>query len=166
MLAAEAPPAPSGAPSRTRRALAWTLAAFAFLLPLSIAGLNAAAVALTGFVLWRGVSGEDVPWSRALVPFSLALAAYVLVAAAVSALGVDPGVSFKQLFKDVHKVWLAFLLLVALRLGGTRSLSRALGWGCAAAAVYGIGQALFLRMKVAPNEVVVIRAHGFVHPVI
>jgi O-antigen ligase len=156
--AAPAPRAPT-----PRAALSWALAAFAFVAPLSIAGLNAAAAAVTLLLLACVCSGDGAPWNAALTPFSAALAAYFAVAVVVSALGVDPSVSFGQLHKDFHKLWLLWLLLVALRLAGTRSLARALGWGCAVASVYGIGQALLLRTA---GGTALVRAHAFVHPLI
>jgi O-antigen ligase len=149
-------PRPSPAPA----SLGWALSATALALPLSIAGLNAGAAAVSLLLLWCAFKGERLPWSFALTPFSAALAAYFLAGVIVSALGVAPSVSFREVHKDLHKVWLALALLVALRAAGTRRLSRALGWGCAAAAVYGIAQALLLK-----NGAFMARAHGFSHPV-
>ena len=155
--ATEAAPRPSSA----LPALGWALAAFALVLPLSIAGLNAGAGAVTALLLWCALRGERVPWSFALTPFTAALGAYFLAGLLVSALGVSPKVSFHEVHKDLHKVWIAFALLAALRAAGTQRLSRALGWGCAAAAVYGIGQALLMKT----GTPFMARAHGFSHPV-
>lgn len=148
-------------PSAPLSALAWALAAFALVLPLSIAGLNAGAGAVSALLLWCAFKGEELPWTFAVTPFSVSLAAYFLAAVLVSALGVSPSVSFREVHKDLHKVWLVWVLLVAMRAAGTRRLSRALGWGCAAAAAYGIGQAVLVRTAAG----LMTRAHAFAHPV-
>ena len=114
-------------------------------------------------MLWCDFSGEKVPWTRAVTPFSTALAAYFAVAVVVSAAGVDPRLSFSQLYRDFHKVWLAWVLLTSLRLTLPGKVPAFLGAGATAAAIVGIGQTLFERQ--APGSTAWVRAHGFVHPV-
>jgi O-antigen ligase len=146
---------------RTDTALLCAVLALCAALPLSIACINIAAAALTVLLLWSDFSGKPVPWDRALTAFSAALAGYFVAAAIVSAAGVDPSVSFRQLNKDFHKLWLLWLMLTALPLAGSRRLPAALGAGATAAALVGLGQSLFMR---SPSGKM-LRASGFVHPV-
>ena len=145
-----------------REALQWVLVAFCAALPVSIASVNIAAGALTVLVLLADAAGEDVKWDRALNGLSYALIAYFAVAALVSATGVAPRVSFGQLNKDFHKIWLLWLLLASLSLADERRGLPAFGVGLAAVAAVGVAQALVIRQ--AGGDWV--RAHGFVHPVI
>lgn len=150
-----------------RAALTWTLLAFCAMLPLSIAGINGTAALLPLLLLVSTLSGDSMPWKHAVTPFSAALLAYCAVAALVSAAGVDPAVSVTQLAKDFHKLWLLWLLLVSLPLADTRRLPVALGGACLVSAIYGIGQALLLRVPLnAAGGTAWLRAHGFVHPVV
>ncbi|MDE2237432.1 MAG: O-antigen ligase family protein, partial [Elusimicrobia bacterium] len=135
--------------------------ALAATLPVSIAGVNCLAVALTALLLWMNSSGDRLPWRAVATPFSAWLLAYFCVAIVVSAAGVDPATSWPMLHKDLHKLWLTALLLAALPLADRKRLWPALGTGFTLIAAAGIAQTLLLRMP----DGTMIRAHAFVHPV-
>ena len=148
---------------KPKDAVSWTLLFFCAAAPVSIAGLNLAAGALTAALLWAWFAGAGAPWRAAKNPLVYALIAYVAVAAICSAFGVAPETSFAMLYKDLHKLWLLALLLVALSWTRPKRAYAALGLGLVLISVVGIGQVLFLRTgDLVYSEV---RARGFVHPV-
>ncbi len=143
-----------------REVVAWTLAALCAAAPISIAGINIAAGALTLLVLLADASGEDVRWDRGLGSFSYALIAYFLAAALVCATSIAPAVSFHQLNKDFHKLWIFWLVIAGAGLAEAGPALLAFGAALIGVSALGIGQALILREGETWT-----RAHGFIHPV-
>lgn len=154
-------PAPPDSPWR-RQALCWALLGLCAALPVSIAGFNAAAAAVTVLLLWSDFAGDRPPWNQALTRFSAALAVYCAAAAIVSAASVAPALSFHRLHKDLHKAWLLWLLLVALDFARPRLEIAFIAAGCLIIAVVGICQTAFLTMS---HNTMWVRAHAFTHPV-
>lgn len=144
------------------RAAALALALAALSLPLSIFAMNAALALLLFCVLaaWTKGRGPELPWA----PASWTLAAYLAAFLIASIAGLGPELSLKALPKELHKLGLVLAVHAAFRLAAARPprAAWALGAGFSAAALVGIGQALFVRQ--AGGELWT-RAHGFVHPV-
>jgi O-antigen ligase len=112
-------------------------------------------------LIWAAAAGQKPDWSPAASPVTKALAFYCAVAVVVSVTALVPRVSFGQFNKDAHKLCLTALLLVALRRADQKHVPRALAAGAIAAALYGIGQSVFLRRS---DGVSWERAQGFTHP--
>lgn len=139
------------------------LALCALLLPVSIAGSNIALglLALALALRW----GRD--WQRVRAAWSRepALAVLLLYAGAgllAAAFSDAPAESVRDGIKDLHRVWALGLFVAALALEPNAPLRPALGLSFAAMALYGLAQTAF---GTGPNGMMV-RAHGFVHPVV
>ena len=161
-MRAERPPV---APERrakldVREAVAWTLVGLCAAAPVSIAGINIAAGVLTLLILVADFRGEGVRWDRGLNSFSYALIGYFLAAALVCAMSLAPAVSFHQLNKDFHKLWIFWLVIAAGGLAEEGPGVLAFGAALLGVAAFGIGQSLFERAGDTW-----IRAHAFIHPV-
>ncbi|MDD5629065.1 MAG: O-antigen ligase family protein [Elusimicrobia bacterium] len=83
--------------------------------------------------------------------------------AATALTGVDPARSLGDLHKDLHKVWVFFAVLLALRAAGPCRLPEAMGLGFAFVAAWGIAQSAPSLLHRSGGDWV--RAHAFVHPV-
>lgn len=145
---------------RAPAALPLALGAFCLALPVSVAGANIAAGLLAAVLIAWGLSGADVPWRAALNPACLALSVYCAAAAVVSLCGVDSARSLGLLSKDIHKLWILTLLLVALAAQQPPRLHFHLfaSWGVVA--VIGLGQA-----AASVGGPYWARPRAFVHPV-
>lgn len=148
-----------------RRALAVSLAALAFALPLSIAGTNVALGFLTLALIWSLSAGDGD--SRAALRYALrspvfiALAAYVAWEAVSALGGVDPAASLRLWPKDLHKIWVFLAVWAALSEAGDGAVAPAMGAGLGVHALVGLVQGLTALL----DRTGAVRAHGFVHPV-
>jgi hypothetical protein len=138
--------------------LSWALFLLTVTLPLSIGAMNVALALVTLAVMLRGRKAD---WREALGAPAACLLVYVLISALVAAAGEDPARSVRHVPKDLHKLWVAVVLAAALRLAPRARCAEGLALGFTAAAVVGLGQALFVRGGGGEW----IRAHAFVHPV-
>ncbi|MDE2142714.1 MAG: O-antigen ligase family protein [Elusimicrobia bacterium] len=148
-----------------RRALAVSLAALAFALPLSIAGTNIALGILTLALLWS-LSADDGGSCAALraalrSPVFAALAAYAAWEAISALGGVDPAASLGLWPKDLHKIWVFLAVWAALAEAGDGLVAPAMGAGLGLHALVGLVQGLTALF----DRTGAVRAHGFVHPV-
>lgn len=163
-----------------RRALAFSLAAFAFLAPLSIAGLNAGLAAVSAALLWCLASPADAPRVRAALrdaarsPAFWALAALALWEPISGLGGLDPAGSLRLWPKDLHKLWAYLALWAAVAAADGAAPGAALGAGFGLHALVGVGQGVvewvrgWLSVHAAGADrkmMFTVRAHGFVHPV-
>lgn len=142
--------------------------AIAFLTPLSIAWMNVGLGILTGVLVLLAASGYEMPWRRAIDASFQLVCVYVAVGALVSLAGVAPLHSLRLLPKEFHKLWVLFILNLALALRPSPRAYLAFSAGMAAIALVGIFQvadAMLWGAHGLDRTVLVIRAHGFVHPV-
>jgi O-antigen ligase len=143
--------------------VAAALALCALVLPVSIAGSNIALALLALALLFR--ARRDGALILRVWRSEPALAALVLYGGAgllAAALSAAPSASLRDAVKDFHRLWSLGLFAAALALEPETPLRPALGLSFGAIALYGIVQAVF---RVRP-ESALIRAHGFVHPVV
>lgn len=132
---------------------------FCLLLPLTIAGMNLSAGVLTALLFFTAASGKDPGFRHVLKPFMGCLLFYFACAAVSALAGVDPKASLPAWGKDLHKLWLSVILLIALGSDPEPRAYRALGLGFSAIALIGLWQAGF------SGGGGWARPHGFVHPV-
>jgi O-antigen ligase len=148
-----------------RRALSYCLAALAFILPLSIAGTNAALAALSLAWLWlfavdrRSALSSLTETARS--PVFLALGAYAVWFLIASLAGLDPAASLRLWPKDVHKVWAFLAIGAALAAADAVSVRGPFAFGFGLHAAIGVLQT----SREWINGVEHPRAHGFLHPV-
>lgn len=135
--------------SATERFLAAALAALAIILPVSIAGANIALALVTAALLAHMVSGRPLAWRAAWTPEAWCLCLYLAVAALTSLTSVLPARSLHNLPKDIHKLWVFFVLLLALRAADTRRLPAAMAAGFIFIASYGIARSCWESLQVA-----------------
>lgn len=130
------------------------------LLPVSIAGINAAAGLLSLLILY---AGDRRSLKRSLGPVVLVLLGYAAVTLIAALAGEDPQGSMVFVRKELHKAWIAFVLTAALsRVGGSRTFE-AFAAGTALVSVIGIVQAL--GGDPGRWDGALPRASGFIHPV-
>jgi len=146
-----------------RSFVAVALVLCAVLLPISIAlsnivlGLVSAAVFIR---LWKDGERVTDAWRRE--PLMGALLLYAAAGLAAALLSNSPLESQRDAIKDLHRLWALGIAVAALALDPEAPLGPALGLSFGAMALYGIGQTAF---GGRPDGVLV-RAHGFVHPVV
>ena len=146
-----------------RSPLSTALALCALLLPVSIAGTNAALGLLTVALAFRARrDGRHIIAAWLSEPALAALALYAVVGLIAAAASSAPAASLHDAAKDLHRFWALGLFVGALALEPKAPLRPALGVSLGAIALYGVVQAVF---GVQPDEQMV-RAHGFVHPVV
>ncbi|MCM2304435.1 MAG: O-antigen ligase family protein [Elusimicrobia bacterium] len=148
-----------------RRALSFGLAALAFALPLSIAGVNAALAAISLAWIWL-FANDRRPAAAALVaiarsPAFIALAAYAGWALVASLSSLDPAASLRLWPKDAHKLWAFLAIGVALIAADKIRVAMPLAAGLGLHAAVGVVQAGSEWIAGAAR----VRAHGFLHPV-
>ncbi|MEK7745283.1 MAG: O-antigen ligase family protein, partial [Elusimicrobiota bacterium] len=136
------------------------LSLFCLALPLSIAGANIGWALVLAAMFYRLRQGKPPAWSAARGALEIPLWAYFAAAVLTALLGLDPARSFRSINQEAHKVWLYYLLSIALASSSSRLPSGALAAGFALASLTGIAQALTGALSGAP-----VRAHAFVHPV-
>lgn len=141
--------------------MAVALAAFCLALPLSIAGINIAAGALAVLVLKAALSGRPPRWEALRQPAMKALLLYCAAGLIASLAGQDPSRSLPLVVKDLHKVWILGLLLLALSLSPSPQAYQPLAAGFSLAAVVGLWQ---VATQTTGSDAW-LRAHAFVHPV-
>ena len=143
--------------------VAAALALCALLLPVSIAGSNVALALLALALLGRARrDGSRVLRSWRAEPALAALALYAGAGLLAAVLSAAPGASLHDAVKDLHRLWALGLFTAALALEPEAPLRPALGLSFGAMAVYGIAQT-FLGGR---TNGMLLRAHGFVHPVV
>ena len=151
-------------PDLARRAGSFAICAFAATVPLTIAGANMSwgllAASLTALFAVKG----EVRWASRKSALENPLLFFLAVSILTTALGTDPAHSIRYTHQDVHKVWIYYLLMVAIASCPTRAWKAWLTAGFAVAAVIGIAQAVPTFFLHIPAEQKV-RAHAFVHPV-
>lgn len=136
------------------------LSLFGSALPLSIAGANMGWALVLAALLYRRRLGDRPAWSAARGALELPLWAYLAAAVLTALLGLDPARSMRSMNQEAHKVWLYYLLSIALAAGSSRLPLAALAGGFAFASLTGIAQVFTGALSGAP-----VRAHAFVHPV-
>ena len=146
-----------------RSFVAVALVLCALLLPISIALSNIALglVSLAVIIRLPKDGGRVVAaWrSEPMMTMLLLYAAAGLIAALMSG---APAESQRDAIKDLHRLWPLAITAAALALDPEAPLGAALGLSFGAMALYGIGQTVFGGRP----EGVLVRAHGFVHPVV
>lgn len=148
-------------PPSTNRLVSVALCLFLAAVPLTIAGMNLAAGLLTlalGAAAWRERSWR---WDKSWSPPVAALAAYAAVGLLSAAVSADPESSLRCAAKDLHKVWIALILLQAFSRSQGPWHERAAAASFAALAAIGLWQVATERT----GDEAWRRAHGFVHPV-
>ncbi|MBI5883901.1 MAG: O-antigen ligase family protein [Elusimicrobia bacterium] len=150
-----------------RRKLSYATISLCLTLPITIAGINISAGLMTATLLWVLIRGEKGPLRAALIPANYALWAYFGAAIIVSVMAVDSSRCWGDLQRDLHKLWVFSLFLVALTAEPAPKSHLALAAAFLFAAGVGIFQALTQRVgEGVPWEVMTrMRAHAFVHPV-
>ncbi|MBI4677700.1 MAG: O-antigen ligase family protein [Elusimicrobia bacterium] len=151
----------------SRRKLSYALISLCLTLPLTIAGMNISAALLTATLLWLLVRGEKLPWRAALIPANYALWVYFAVALLVSAMAVDTSRCWPDIQRDLHRLWVFPLFLVAFAAAPSPRGHLAMAASFLFAAGVGVFQALTQRVgENVPAELMTrMRAHAFVHPV-
>lgn len=155
----------TAAPSFTGRILSASLLALAFALPISIAGTNIALAVITAGLLAHLAAGKVLDWRGIWTPVTWCLCLYCAVAVLTAFTGVLPSRSMHNLHKDFHKLWVYFVLLLALRASPAKGLPAAMAAGFVFVAAYGIAhsgltsyQGLLTYQTIKAWE----RVHGFV----
>lgn len=147
-----------------RSAAALAIAAFAAAAPLTIAGANVSWGLLAAALLALAANGGGIRWDARKSVLENPLIFFLAVSVLTSALGTNPGHSFRYTNQDVHKLWIYYLFMVGLASCPAANWKRWLAAGFSVAAVIGIWQAaptFFLEIAAERK----IRAHAFVHPV-
>lgn len=143
--------------------VAAALALCALTAPVSIAGMNAALALLSAALLLRARSdGKRIAAAWRSEPALGALLLYAGAGLAAGALSASPEASLRDAAKDLHRVWTLGLFTAALALQPEAPLRPAFGLAFGAMALLGICQAVFG----SAADGTMMRAHGFVHPVI
>lgn len=148
---------------RSLSPVAAALALTALVLPVSLAGTNIALAALAAAVLLR--ARGDLGRLRAAWTSGPAMAAIGLYAAAgltAALFGADPHAALRDALKDGHRVWALGLFIAAVALEPEAPVMQSLAAGLGSMALYGVVQTAF---GGTPHGNMV-RAHGFVHPVV
>lgn len=143
---------------------ALTAAAILFCLavPLSIAGMNLSAALMAAFLIYECRNeGRPDPHKLAGPPL-YALGAYLAAGLLAAAFAIDHSKSTTLLGKDVHKLFVFSLFMLALPRLSLKRLTPALAISFLALALYGIAQSLTQRQE---DSTYWVRAHAFVHPV-
>ena len=144
--------------------IACALCAFALLVPFTIAGANLAWGAVLVALLFAARKGRKLDFAAARGALKIPLWLYVAAALASVAFGVAPLHSLRYLHQDVHKLWLYYLLSIALASTAAKPpLEACLAAGFSLAGLVGIAQSL--HALATGNLAGFARAHAFVHPV-
>lgn len=147
--------------SLTPISAAFALCAIA--LPVSIAGTNIALVLLSAALLVRArADGRRIAAAWRAEPVLACLLLYSGIGLAAALLSDSPAAAFHDVMKDLHHLWALGLFIAALELEPAAPLRAAFGLSFAAIALFSIGQSLFGERP----DAMLIRAHGFVHPVV
>lgn len=148
---------------RTLTPVSAALALCAVVLPVSIAATNIALALLSAALLARARSGGKAVWSAwRAEPALAALLLYAGAGLAAAALSDFPAPSLRDAMKDLHRAWALGLFAAALALEPEAPLRAAFGLSFGTAAVFAISQSA---LGGRPDGMMV-RAHGFVHPVV
>ena len=143
--------------------VAAALALCALALPVSIAGSNIALALLALALLARARrDGARILRTWRAEPALAALIVYGGVGLLAAALSAAPAASLRDAAKDFHRLWSLGLFAAALALEPEAPLRPALGLSFGVMALYGIAQTVFGGRP----EGLMVRAHGFVHPVV
>ena len=149
--------------------LDYSLLGLAGVLPICIAGTNLALGLASAALLLGVVCGVERPaWHRAWIPAVWCVGLYCAVSILTSLTAISPVISLHDMRKDLHKLWVIVLLLLALPSARTRRISQALAVSFAFIASYGIAQSCLGSWQSHLNggaSWVWTRAHGFIHPV-
>ncbi|MEK7742819.1 MAG: hypothetical protein AAB578_00390, partial [Elusimicrobiota bacterium] len=105
------------------------LSLFCLALPLSIAGANIGWALVLAAMFYRLRQGKPPAWSAARGALEIPLWAYFAAAVLTALLGLDPARSFRSINQEAHKVWLYYLLSIALASSSSRLPSGALAAG-------------------------------------
>ncbi len=143
--------------------VALVLALCAILLPITIAGSNLA-LGLLNFLLVLRIR-KDGPRMLAALRAEPMIAAIVLYAAVgmISAIfSSAQAASMHDAYKDMHRFWALSLFIAALSVEPKTPLLQVMGLSFGAMALFGIYQTAFT----ADPSWKLVRAHGFVHPVV
>jgi O-antigen ligase len=151
--------------------LSCAIIAMGLTLPVTIAGMNISAGLMTAALLCVLISlhlSQDRPlWRTALIPANRALWVYFCVAVLVSFMAVDSSRSWPELPRELHKLWVFALFLMAFA-----AVPAPRGhWSLAAAFFFASGMGIYQAMTQRVGEGVPwelmtrMRAHAFVHPV-
>lgn len=156
----------------TQRSLTLALTAVALTLPVSIAGANIALGLLTAALAAHAALGGHLDWRRAWVPAVWAISLYCAVAVLAAVTGVSPAASLRNLYKDVHKLWVLLILLLAFRAAPAWRRPAALAAGFFFIASFAILRSCYDSYQSFHQDAVFygyhrvwVRAHGFIHPV-
>jgi O-antigen ligase len=139
----------------------WSVYGLAATLPVSVAGMNIAAGVLSGAVVWR--AGRRPAWKALREPIIYALCAYYAWGVISGLFGTDPATSFGLVVKDLNKIWIAIIALIAFAEERSPKTHLALAAGFAVIAVAGLAQVFWPAAPSATGAWP--RAHAFVHPV-
>ena len=142
--------------------VAVALALCALVLPVSIAATNMALGALTLALLLRARADGRRLLEAWKTPALAAVALYAAAGLTAALFGADPHAALCDALKDFHRVWALGLFLAAAELEPEAPVLEALAVSFAAMAAYGICQTALGGMPGGR----IIRAHGFVHPVV
>jgi O-antigen ligase len=151
-----------------QRILELSLLGLAFILPVSIAGTNIALALATGALLAHRACGGRLAWREAWTPVVWLLCLYCALAVLTSFTGVLPSRSLQHLNKDLHKLWVVVILLLALRTAPTRQLPAAMAAGFVFTAAFGImrsGLGSYYGVVTSGNIAAWMRVRAFVDPV-
>jgi O-antigen ligase len=136
------------------------LALTALALPFSIAGSNSAMGLLILALAWRSrTDGARMTAAWRREPALAALAFYAAAGLLAALLSAAPAASFRDAFKDWHRLAALALFVAALAVEPEAPLRAPLGISFSAMALVGLWQAAFDRSGMS-------RAHAFVHPVV
>lgn len=148
---------------RSLTPVAAALALCALALPVSIAGTNIALALLCAALLARARSdGRRILAAWRAEPALAALLLYAAAGLASAALSASPTASLHDSAKDFHRLWALAVFAAALALEPDAPLRPVFGVSFGAMALFAITQSLFG----ARTDGMMVRAHGFVHPVV
>ena len=140
--------------------LSLALCTTALALPFSIAGSNGAMGLIILALIWRSrTDGPRMAAAWRLEPALAALALYAGAGLIAALLSASPAASFRDAFKDWHRLAALGLFVAALELEPDAPLLAPLGISFAAMALVGLWQS-------AQGGLGMTRAHAFVHPVV
>lgn len=148
---------------RSLTPIAASLALCAVALPVTIAGTNIALGLLSATLIARArTDGRNMVSAWRSEPALAALLLYAGAGLAAAALSSTPATSLHDAAKDLHRFWALGLFVAALAVEPELPLRAAFGLSFGTVALFAVAQTIF---GGKPNAMMV-RAHGFVHPVV
>ncbi len=147
---------------RSLTPVAVALVLTALILPVSLAGTNLALGVLSVVLLLRARGEGRLLRGLWNSPIMAALAFYGIAGVLSSLFGVSQNSALRDGLKDFHRLWAVALFLWAVALEPEAPVMEALAVSFAGMAVYGACQTAFSGRP----DGWILRAHGFVHPVV